>query len=96
MELLRKAALFEGASFLLLIFVAVPLKHLAGIATPVMVVGPIHGVAFLFYVRLLAQAMVENDWPRAKMLRMAAAGLIPFGGLFVARSLSRLSRENHA
>ncbi|HMA50030.1 MAG TPA: DUF3817 domain-containing protein [Magnetospirillaceae bacterium] len=48
--MLRAVALVEGSAFLLLLFVAVPLKHLAGIDAPVLILGPLHGIAFLAYV----------------------------------------------
>jgi len=87
MRLLRRVALIEGLSFLLLLFVAVPLKHLAGIAEPVLILGPLHGIAFLAYVRLVSRTAIEQDWPHGRALRLVAAGLIPFGALFALRSL---------
>ena len=87
MRLLRAVALVEGTAFLLLLFVAVPLKHLAGVEEPVQVLGPAHGVAFLAYAWLLSRLAVERDWPRGRVLRMAAAGLLPLGAFFVLRSL---------
>jgi integral membrane protein len=87
MRLLRVVALVEGALFLLLLFVAVPLKHLAGEAGPVMIVGPLHGLAFLAYVWLLARTAVDRDWPRRRIVRLALVGLIPFGAFFALRVL---------
>jgi hypothetical protein len=40
---LRQLALAEAATLLALVFVAVPLKHVAGLAEASRVFGPIHG-----------------------------------------------------
>jgi integral membrane protein len=87
MRLLRAVALIEAAAFLLLLFVAVPLKHLAGIPEPVLVLGPIHGIAYLAYVWLIGQEAIERGWPRGRALWLIVAGLIPFVPFFIVRSL---------
>ena len=51
----RMTALAEGSSFLLLLFVAMPMKYLMGMPRVVTVVGAIHGVLFLLYVGQLAK-----------------------------------------
>lgn len=86
MVLLRAAALVEGSAFLLLLFVAVPLKHLAGIDLPVLILGPVHGIAFLAYAWLIARLTVEQAWPPGRAIRLGVAGLIPFGAFFALRS----------
>lgn len=50
---LRLASLGEGATLLLLLLIAVPLKRLAGWPTGVSIMGPIHGAAFLLYAALV-------------------------------------------
>ena len=87
MRLLRAVALTEAVAFLLLLLVAVPLKHLAGIAEPALVLGPVHGIAFLAYVWLIAREAVDRDWPCGRALRLAAVGLIPLAAVFIVRSL---------
>lgn len=88
MPLLRAVALIEAIAFLLLLFVAVPLKHLAGIPEPVLILGPVHGIAFLGYVWLIAREAIERDWSFGRALWLAVAGLIPLVPFFIVRSLS--------
>jgi len=88
MGLLRAVALAEGTAFLLLLLVAVPLKHLAGIDAPVLILGPLHGIAFLSYVWLIARLAVEQAWSPGRAIRLAAAGLLPLGAFVALRSLS--------
>ena len=52
----RIVAFWEGISFLLLLFVAMPLKYGLGIDLAVRIVGMAHGVLFLGYCVTLAVA----------------------------------------
>jgi integral membrane protein len=52
----RIVAFWEGISFLLLLFVAMPLKYGLGIDIAVTIVGMAHGVLFLGYCVTLAFA----------------------------------------
>ena len=52
----RVVAFWEGVSYLLLLFVAMPLKYGLGIDMAVRIVGMAHGVLFLGYCVTLALA----------------------------------------
>jgi len=52
----RIVAFWEGISYLLLLFVAMPLKYGFGLDVAVRIVGMAHGVLFLAYVATLALA----------------------------------------
>ncbi len=52
----RIVAFWEGVSFLLLLFIAMPLKYGLGIDLAVRVVGLAHGVLFIAYVMTLGLA----------------------------------------
>jgi len=52
----RIVAFWEGISYLLLLFVAMPLKYGFGIDMAVRVVGMAHGALFIAYVATLALA----------------------------------------
>ncbi len=87
MLLLRAVALLEAIAFLLLLFVAVPLKHLTGTPEPVLVLGPVHGIAFLAYAWLIGREAVDRSWPAGRALWLIIAGLIPLAPFFIVRSL---------
>ena len=59
-SLLRTLAMIEGASFLVLLFVAMPLKYFAGVPMAVKVVGWIHGVLFAAVVMALVWTMIRR------------------------------------
>lgn len=86
---MRCASLLEGSTLLLLAGIAVPLKHFAGLPVATTIMGPIHGVAFLFYVWMLVQTVSGGGWSRGETLRMLIAAFIPFGGFVNERALAR-------
>jgi integral membrane protein len=52
----RTVAFWEGISFLILLFVAMPLKYGLGVDMAVRVVGLAHGLLFIAYVATLGLA----------------------------------------
>jgi len=87
--ILHWAALFEGSSLLLLLFVAVPLKYYMGIPEAVKIIGPIHGVLFLTFLVLLFSHASKKDLSLGKTIAGFFASFIPFGTfIFKAKVLS--------
>ncbi|MBL8265841.1 DUF3817 domain-containing protein [Steroidobacter sp.] len=76
---LQFAALLEGVTLLALLGIAVPLKHLAGIPNAVSIAGPVHGLAFLFYLWQAMNAATSDSWPTRTLMRVLAAAFVPFG-----------------
>lgn len=85
---LRLVGKLEGVSFLLLLFVAMPLKYALGFPLAVRVVGMAHGVLFLAFCYQLSQVASERDWPLAKSARAFVAALVPFGPFVLDRHLA--------
>jgi integral membrane protein len=79
LDRLRIVGMMEGASFLLLLGVAMPLKYLAGMPQMVRVVGMLHGILFMLYVAAVFQASVELRWPLRRLVAALAASVLPFG-----------------
>ena len=84
---LRLIGMLEGISFILLLGIAVPLKHLAGKPEAVRYLGMTHGLLFLAFCIALYQAMNAHDWSIKKALGPFAAALIPFGPFVIDRRL---------
>ena len=82
MRRLRHAALAEGATLLVLLGVAVPLKHIAGQAGLVAVLGPLHGMAFLYYLWSISNTVAGDDWTRAEVWQLLGCAMLPFGAWF--------------
>ncbi|NJL15972.1 MAG: DUF3817 domain-containing protein [Nitrospira sp.] len=75
----RMTAVAEGSSFLLLLFVAMPMKYLMGLPKVVTVVGAIHGILFLLYVAQLAQLHTKHQWALKFSCYTFLASILPFG-----------------
>jgi integral membrane protein len=85
----RLVALAEGASFLALLFVAMPLKYLLGLPLAVRVVGSIHGALFIVFVLALIRAGMARPWPFHRWLLAFVSAIVPFGTFVFDRWLRR-------
>lgn len=80
----RILGLIEGWSFVLLMFVAMPLKYLAGQPQAVSIVGMAHGILFLALCAAALQAQVNEDgWPLQRTAIIIIGALLPFGPFVV-------------
>ena len=73
--------LLEPVTLLILLFLAVPLKHLAGWPSAVSVMGPVHGFAFLSLCWTVNHAVASRDIPARTGWRLVLAACVPFGGV---------------
>jgi integral membrane protein len=76
---LRLASLAEGATLLLLLLVAVPLKRMADLPLAASIMGPLHGLAFVIYGSMVLWALFWQRVTLAEAVQLAAAAFIPFG-----------------
>ena len=86
---LRLAALLEGSSFLILLFIAMPLKYLAGLPLAVRIAGSVHGLLFVIFMAALFRAGSAHDWPLRRWVVAFVASIVPFGTFVFDRSLRR-------
>ena len=77
---LEVASLVEATTLVLLVGVAVPLKHLAGLPLAVTVMGPLHGLAFTAYVWTVLQTTAGGGWRQIEWLRLLVTAFVPFAG----------------
>jgi len=75
----RKVALAEGVSYLILLFVAMPLKYFGNEPKAVMYFGWVHGALFIWYMLLLAILFFGKTWNFKTSFLAGIVSLIPFG-----------------
>ncbi len=75
----RIIALLEGLSYILLLFIAVPIKYFANNADYVKLLGMPHGLLFMAYVLLAIIIAGELKWNTKTLTHVLLAGIIPFG-----------------
>ena len=74
----RLTALAEAISYLLLLFIAMPLKYVWQMPVAVKVTGMIHGVLFVVFCFTLYRAWLAAKWPLERAVMLFIASLIPF------------------
>jgi integral membrane protein len=86
-ESFKKLGRAEGVSYLLLLFIAMPLKYLAGWPLAVKYVGWAHGVLFVAFCAAILLAGIRYKWSIWKMALFFIASLLPFGPFVAEKRL---------
>ncbi|MFD0050356.1 DUF3817 domain-containing protein [Actinomycetes bacterium NPDC127524] len=76
---LRGIGLIEGVSYLVLLFIAMPLKYFAHVPIFVRIFGMAHGVLFVLFVFALIGVWSKHRWSLIRVLGAFTASLLPFG-----------------
>jgi integral membrane protein len=87
LNIFRKVAVAEGISYILLIFIAMPIKYLAHIPEAVKYTGWVHGVLFMLYVVFFIMTWMEAKWKIGKAAMILFASLLPFAPFWVDKRL---------
>ena len=78
-KIFRVLGWLEGGSFLLLMFVGMPMKYMAGDPTVVKMLGMPHGILFIAYVIMANIIAEEANWPMKVRVYAFLAAVLPFG-----------------
>lgn len=89
----RIIALLEGISFLILLFIAMPLKYMAGLPLMVKYVGWAHGALFILFILALIPLAIERSWSWKNVSWSFLASLLPFGTFVLDAKLLRKEQE---
>lgn len=79
----RIITFLEGLSYILLLFVAVPIKYSSGDASFVKMLGMPHGLLFMAYILIAFFVRTEYQWNLKQLLVVLLASIIPFGTFYV-------------
>lgn len=88
----RVIAICEGISFLVLLFIAMPLKYFADMPLAVKYTGWVHGLLFVAYMISGLQVKMEYHWDIKKTITAVLASLLPFGPFILDKKI--LSKED--
>jgi len=77
----------EGYSFLVLVFLAMPLKYAMGIPVATKIAGMIHGMLFIAFIYQLLEAKSEEQFSKKETLWYFLLSLVPFGSFYTDRIL---------
>ena len=86
-QLYRKTALIEGISYLILLFIAMPLKYFFNIPDAVKYFGWIHGVLFLVFFVVLIMASIKYRWSVLRIGLYLLGSVLPFVPFYLDKKL---------
>ena len=89
---LRFVGLLEGLSFLLLLFIAMPVKYMLGNPILVKYVGMGHGVLFVAFLAMLFIVCEKQEWSIKMFILGLVASILPFGPFVFDKKLKKLEQ----
>tara|TARA_B110000459_G_C16331861_1_gene368322 strand:+ start:13 stop:303 length:291 start_codon:yes stop_codon:yes gene_type:complete len=82
-EILRVISYLEGISYVLLLFIAVPIKYYANDPSLVKLLGMPHGLLFVAFVIVSLMNCKKYNWSFIKTVFVLISSIIPFGTFYV-------------
>ncbi|TNJ46370.1 DUF3817 domain-containing protein [Tamlana fucoidanivorans] len=92
--LFRIIAFLEGVSYILLLFIATPIKYLGDDPQYVKLLGMPHGVLFMAYIAFAVLYRTSFAWNTKQFISVLVASIIPFGTFYIDKVyLKNLTHE---
>ncbi len=89
----RMLAFAEGVSFLIILFITMPLKYVFDNPMPNKIFGMAHGLLFVLYLLWAVQLKIEEGWSIKKLALAILASIVPFGTFWADKQLLRPRAE---
>lgn len=88
-NIFRIVSFLEGVSYLLLLFIATPIKYFGDDPSYVKMLGMPHGILFMLYVILAFMLRSEMKWNNKTFGVVLLASIIPIGTFYVDKKYLR-------
>ena len=82
-NIFKLVALLEGVSYILLLFIAVPLKYWGGDEQYVKLLGMPHGLLFVGYIILAFLIKDDENWTSNDFRIVLISSVLPFGTFYI-------------
>lgn len=82
-NIFRIVSFLEGVSYLLLLFIASPIKYFQGDASYVKMLGMPHGILFMLYIVMAIIIQKQMKWNLKNLGIVLLASILPFGTFYV-------------
>jgi integral membrane protein len=79
----------EGISFIILLFIAMPLKYSFGYPMATKVVGMLHGLLVFAFIYQIIEAKKEDGFMFKEAALYSILSLIPFGSFYTDKLLAK-------
>ena len=90
-SIFSKVAVAEGISYILLLFIAMPLKYLFDMPLAVKYTGWAHGLLFVLYIVFFIMTWMESRWKLVTAGMYLVSSLLPFAPFWVHKQLNKES-----
>ncbi len=81
----RIIAFAEGVSFIVLLFIAMPLKYYGGMPKAVTIAGSVHGALFVAFIALAYFVKEQYNKSLKWIAKALLASVIPFGTFYMEK-----------
>lgn len=85
----RIISFLEGTSYLLLLFIATPIKYIQGNEAYVKMLGMPHGLLFVAYIVVAYLIKDDMKWQGKDFRIVLLASILPFGTFYVDKKYLR-------
>ena len=89
LKIFKITSLLEGISYLLILFVTMPLKYIWDNGEPNKVIGMAHGFLFIAYIVLAIMMKSERKWSAKTLGIVLLCSIIPFGTFWMDKKYLR-------
>jgi len=89
----RLIAFMEGLSYIVLLFIAMPLKYLANEPSMVRIVGGIHGFLCVLFIILMLIVWLEKKWSFKTVVLVFLSSLVPFGTFYIDHKILKPAHD---
>jgi len=89
MQFFRLIAFLEGLSYVLLLFIAVPIKYLLNDSSYVKMLGMPHGILFVLYIVIALSLRSVAKWSYKESFIILFCSIVPFGTFYVEKKYLR-------
>ena len=86
----RIIAFLEGVSYILLLFIAVPIKYSLGDSTYVKLLGMPHGVLFVAYLLFAIIIKINEKWNKTELFIVLICSIVPFGTFYIDKKYLKI------
>lgn len=88
---LRAVGFLEGCSFLMLLFIAMPVKYMWDNPILVKYVGMAHGILFVAFLVVLLVVCERQKWSLSIFILGLVASILPFGPFLFDRKIKNMT-----
>lgn len=77
----------EGYSYLLLLFIAMPLKYMYNMPQAVRIMGTVHGLLFIAFIACIILLLNRKHFNFKQAVQAFILSIVPFGTFFLKKIL---------